>query len=107
MVGTPLVFGLALLAAVLSAGGFATAALAGLSYLVDKRPRPSRRCDAAPVIIARVRAQALDSAIGRHAAPIPQKLPGGQGGRPARALPVGSPRCVRTGSDAPAPRMAA
>lgn len=107
MVGTALGFGLALLAALLSAGGLATAALAGLSYLVDKRPRPSRRCDAAPVIIARIRAQAFNRAIGRHAAPIPQKLPGGQGGRPARALPAGSPRCIRMGSDAPAPRMVA
>lgn len=121
MVGTALVFGLPLLAALLSAGGFATAALAGLSYLVDRRPTPCRHCDTAPVIIARVRAQALDGAIGRHARPCPPKLPGGQGGRAARALPAGSPHCVRAGahrlnpprsgvagvSDAPARRMAA
>lgn len=97
MAGAALVFALAL-AALLTTGGFATAALAGISYLLDGRPRGCRRCDTAPAIIARVRADVLDRADGRHAASNPQKLPGGQGGCPAHALPAGSPHSVRGGA---------
>lgn len=62
MAGTALTLGLTLLAAVVAAGAFAVAALAGLSHLADRQPRSGRRCGTAPVIIARVRARDFDRA---------------------------------------------